>query len=100
MASSSAASRESDGNGKFIELDVLRSASGVKGIISQRVASGVITFSITKEFSRNGVLEWTSFFSEVEIDDFEEMYELVKKRIAELRTDPKVAQIRSPGKRS
>jgi hypothetical protein len=95
---STSAVRESDG--KFIELDVLRSASGVKGIISQRVASGVITFSITKEFSRNGVLEWTSFFSEVEMDDFDEMVELVKKRIAELRKDPTIAQIRSPGKRS
>jgi hypothetical protein len=84
---------------KFIELDVLRSASGTKGVISQRVSNGVITFSIVREFTRNGIADWTSFFAEGELDDFEDMVQLVKKRIAELRADPKVAPVRSPGRR-
>lgn len=80
---------------KFVELDVLRSASGTKGVISQRVSNGVITFSIVREFNRNGIADWTSFFAESELEDFEDMVQLVKKRIAELRADPAVAPVRS-----
>jgi hypothetical protein len=79
---------------KFIELDVLRSASGTKAVISQRTSNGVITFTIVKEFNRRGVADWTSFFAEDEIEDFEEMLGLVKVRIAELRADPRVAPVR------
>ena len=85
----------SDPDPKFIELDVLRSASGTKAVISQRVSNGVITFTIVKEFNRRGVADWTAFFAEDEIEDFEEMFFLVKTRIAELRKDPKVAPVRS-----
>lgn len=81
-------------NPNFIELDVLRSASGTKAVISQRTSNGVITFTIVKEFNRRGVPDWTSFFAEDELEDFEEMVGLVKARIAELRADPKVAPVR------
>lgn len=79
---------------KFLELDVLRSAAGTKAVISQRLSNGVITFTIVKEFNRRGVVDWTSFFAEDEIEDFEAMFSLVKARIAELRADPKVAPVR------
>lgn len=88
------ASGASDTAPKFIELDVLRSASGVKAVISQRTSNGVITFTIVKEFRRQGVSDWTAFFAEDEISDFEEMLALVKTRITELRADPKVSPIR------
>ena len=88
------ASGASDSDPKFRELDVLRSASGVKAVISQRTSNGVITFTIVKEFKRHGVADWTSFFAEDELDDFEEMLGLVKARLTELRADPKVAPIR------
>lgn len=86
-------------NDKFIELDVLRSANGTKGIISQRRSNGVITFSIVREFMRDGIAEWTSYFSEAQIDDFEEMLGMVKRRISELRADPKVAPLKVAGAR-
>lgn len=88
------ASGASDPDPKFIELDVLRSASGTKAVISQRTSNGVITFTIVKEFHRRGVTDWTAFFAEDEIDDFEEMLQLVKVRIGELRADPRVAPVR------
>ncbi len=89
------ASGVSDHGSKFRELDVLRSASGTKAVISQRISNGVITFTIVKEFKRHGVVDWTAFFAEDEIEDFEEMLKLVKQRIAELRADPKVEAIRT-----
>ena len=82
---------------RFVELDVLRSANGTKGIISQRVSNGVITFSIVKEFERDGIPDWTSFFTEVQLEDFQEMFELIKKRIGELRKNPKIAPLRMAG---
>lgn len=84
----------SDPDQKFIELDVLRSASGTKAVISQRTSNGVITFTIVKEFNRRGVADWTAFFTEDEMEDFEEMLGLVKTRIGQLRSDPKVAPVR------
>lgn len=64
------------------------------GIISQRRSNGVITFSIVREFERDGVPDWTSFFSEAQLEDFEQMLGMVKKRIAELRADPNVMPLR------
>ena len=80
---------------KFIVLDTLRSAGGTKGIISQRMSNGVITFSIVREFERDGVPDWTSYFSEAQLDDFESMLDLIKKRIIELRADPKIMPLRT-----
>ena len=89
----------SPSDSRFIELDILRSANGTKGIISQRVSSGAITFSIVKEFQRDGSPDWTSFFGESEFKDVEDMLSLLKKRIAELRKDPNVAPMRVAGAR-
>lgn len=89
----------SPSDSRFVELDVLRSANGTKGIISQRISNGVITFSIVKEFERDGMADWTSFFSENQFDDVHDMLELLKARIAELRADPKIAPMRIAGGR-
>lgn len=93
MASSASASPT--GDGRFIDLDTLNTASGVRGLITQRVSNGLITFSIVRVFERDGLEDWTSFFSEAQIDDFEEMLKMLKKRIAELRKDPKTAPLRA-----
>jgi hypothetical protein len=79
---------------KFIELDRLRTANGTEGIITQRIANGLITFSIVRVFERDGVEDWTSFFSEAQMDDFEHMLGMLKRRIAELRKDPKIAPLK------
>lgn len=87
----------SPSDSRFIELDILRDANGTKGIISQRISNGIITFSIVKEFERDGAPDWTSFFAEHQFKDVEDMLSLLKKRIAELRADPKVAPMRQAG---
>lgn len=89
----------SPSDSRFIELAILRSANGTKGIISQRVSNGVITFSIVKEFERDGMPDWTSFFGENQFEDIEDMLKLIKNKIAELRKDPKVAPLRLAGGR-
>lgn len=86
-------------NEKFVELDTIRMANGTKGIISQRLSNGVITFSIVRTFERDGVEDWTSYFSETQISDFEEMLKMVKARIKDLRADPKTAPLRVSGVR-
>jgi hypothetical protein len=98
MGSSTSVTPAPAESGKFIELDVLTSASGTRAIITQRIANGLITFSIVRVFQRDGVDDWTSFFSEAQIKDFEEMLVLVKKRIAELRDDPKVRPLSVAGR--
>lgn len=86
-------------NGKFIELDVLEMAVSngtIKGILTQRRSNGAITFSIVRTFDRDGIADWTSYFSEAQIEDFRKMTEMIEKRIKELRKDPKVMPLRSP----
>lgn len=90
-------------NDKFKPLDTLEMPGGknslIKGIISQRKSNGVITFAIVREFERDGIAEWTSFFSEAQMPEFKQMLELVEKRIAALRKDPNVAPLRAAGAR-
>ena len=81
-------------NTKFLELDVLRSADGVKAVISQRTSNGVITFAIVREYERDGVPEVTDFFPENLLESKRAMLDLVKARIAELRKDPKIMPAR------
>lgn len=71
--------------GSFTELDVLRSADGLKAIISQRKSTGVITCAIVKEFQRDGETVTTGFIPESLMDDYITMAQLAKKRIEELR---------------
>ena len=99
MHSSSSKSSGDRDNGKFIDLDTLQTANGTRGIITQRIANGVITFSIVRVFERDGIEDWTSFFSEAQLEDFETMLAMIKERIAELRRDPKVKQVTLAGGR-
>lgn len=94
----SSSSKSAD-DSKFIELDTLQTANGTRGVITQRIANGVITFSIVRVFERDGVEDWTSFFSEAQIDDFEQMLHMLKERIAELRRDPKTRPLCAVGGR-
>lgn len=68
-------------------------ANGLKAEISQRRSNGLITFSIVREFDRDGITDWTTYIPEHFMDDYVKMIEMVKSRIAELRADPKVAPI-------
>lgn len=90
-----AAPKTGDAAPKFVVLDTLKDASGITAQITQRTANGVITFSIFRVFERDGVEDWTSYFSEAQLSDFEEMLGNVKRRMAELRADPKVAPMRT-----
>ncbi len=69
----------------YADIDVLRSADGITAIISQRRSSGVLTFSIFKEFERDGVIEKTAFITEQLVDSYLAMAEMVKERITKLR---------------
>lgn len=99
MRSSSSKPSDDKDNGKFVVLDTLQTASGTRGIITQRIANGVMTFSIVRVFERDGIEDWTSYFSEAQMPDFEEMYQMIKDRIAELRRDPKTRPISAAGGR-
>lgn len=68
---------------RFRELDVLRSATGLKAIISQRVDSGLITFAIVREFPDGK----TSFIPEAMIDEYADMVENVRNRIRAIRLE-------------
>lgn len=68
-------------------------ANGLKASISQRRSSGLITFSIVREFDRDGITDWTTFIPEHFMDDYMKMLEMVKNRISELRADPKIAPL-------
>ena len=82
--------RVSDGKGdRFRELDVLRSADGLVGVISQRIETGVITFMIMREFplSNSGQMQKTSFIPEHMSDAFIQMAGMLKERIAKIRRE-------------
>ena len=85
------ASGSKGNNHLFRDLDVLRNAEGMKAIISQRLSNGVITFSIVREFVRDGQTETTSFIPMHQIDAFADLVTLVKKRCKELEADPDLA---------
>lgn len=81
-----------DKDGRFRELDKLRSADGMVGVISQRVETGVITFMIVREFpqSGSGEMQKTSFIPEHMLHSYVQMAETIGKRIAQLRLENKV----------
>ena len=81
--------RVGDGKGdRFRELDVLKSADGLVGIISQRIETGVITFMIMREFPlASGEMQKTSFIPEHMSDAFIAMAGMLKDRIAKIRRE-------------
>jgi heme exporter protein D len=79
--------------GPYVDLDTLKSADGIIGIISQRRSTGVLTFAVFKEFERDGILEKSSFVPENMGASYLAMVHLVLDRIAELKTTlPQVQQ--------
>lgn len=99
MGSGTSRAEQGGTNDKFLVLDKLTMANGITGTITQRRANGLITFSIVREFERDGVVDWTTFIPEHHIDDYITMLEMVKKRVAELRCDPKVPKLAVVGAR-
>ncbi len=78
----------------FHDLDKLRDSSGLVAIISQRHSNNVITFTILKEFERDGQVERTGFIPETLSGPYMDMVKLVMERIVELRKDPKIQAIK------
>ncbi len=75
----------------FQDLDTLRTSNDVIGIISSRPAGAggkrIITFSVMKEFLRDGKVERTAFFPASFLPDVRKMHDLLEKRIAELEAE-------------
>lgn len=68
----------------YDDLEVLRSADGVLGIISQHRANGALTFTILREYDQFGTYKRTSFFPENMVESYEAMRQLVMQKLAEL----------------
>ncbi len=69
----------------FQDLDRLRNAYGMVGIISQRLSSGLLTFSIFREFERDGEIARTAFIPEDLAEVFLEFSGIVIARVREIR---------------
>ncbi len=73
----------------FRDVDTLRTANDIIGIISSREDASsktgrVYTFCILKEFLRDGKVEKTSFFPAKLAPDVSRMIDMLSKRIGEL----------------
>jgi hypothetical protein len=77
--------RRSSTNTNYEDLDRLETAEGLVSIISLRRSTGVITFAIFKEYTRDGALEKSTFIPETLINAYIDLARLTEKRILELR---------------
>lgn len=68
----------------YADLEVLESADGVIGIISQHKHNGVVTFTILREYDHFGQYKRTSFFPENMMPSYLAMVALLSKRMAEI----------------
>jgi len=73
---------EPDDGKPFVDLEVLHSADGVKGVISLRRRNNQLTFMLTKEFSIDGEKKTTSFFPVHMLGSVEDMLQTLKTRMA------------------
>ena len=79
-------SPESSGtNPSFTDIDRLEDVNGLVAIISQRHATGALTFTIRKEFERDGIVAQSAFVGEHLIGAYIALATLVEQRIAEIR---------------
>jgi hypothetical protein len=52
----------------FRTIDCLRDPDGVVALVTERIADGRVSFSISKEYDRNGKQERTAYLSRRHID--------------------------------
>lgn len=97
--SSRVSESKSNGQPRFIEIDVLRNAEGMKAVITQRASNNVLTFAIVREFERDGMVENTSYIPETLIEAFLDLVHLTKKRIAEIRASGKIEPVKTVSRR-
>lgn len=71
----------------YVDVDRMQSADGVTAIISQRRATGLFTFSIHREFERDGFMEKTFFITETGMESYLAMLTMVREKIAKLIAD-------------
>lgn len=69
----------------YVDIDRLSNAYGLVAVISQRTNTGMLTFSIFKEFERDGVTERTTFIPEDMIEVYMDFAKLVHERMRVLR---------------
>lgn len=72
---------------QYIDLDKLKNADGITGIISQRISNRAITFALFKEFERDRRVERTSFIAASLRDSYLSMVGLVMTRIEDIARD-------------
>jgi hypothetical protein len=83
---------ESTMRAPYQDIDKLRNAYGMVAIISQRLSNGMVTFSIFREFERDGEIARTAFIPEDLADVFLDFSKLVVERVREIRNElPPVA---------
>lgn len=69
----------------YVDVDRLKNSHGMVSVISQRTRSGELTYSIFREFEREGGMDRTSFLPEHLIDEHIELIKMTRERMAELR---------------
>jgi hypothetical protein len=69
----------------FQDVDRLSNAYGMVGIISQRLSNGLLTFSIHREFERDGETGKTAFIPVDLADVYLDFAKIVVERMRELR---------------
>lgn len=69
----------------WVDVDRLESARGVVAVISQRPATGQLTYCIFREFPRRGETHRTGFIPEEMLADHIDMIRMVQARMQQLR---------------
>lgn len=74
----------------YVDVDKLQNSSRIVCVISQRRATGVLTFGIFREFDREGVVDRTSFIPEDLAEPYQDMVRMAIERMRELREHGKL----------
>ncbi len=69
----------------FVDVDKIRNAYQMVAVISQRPSNGLLTFSIFREFERDGRIDRTGFIPEDMADIYLDMAKMAVARMRELR---------------
>lgn len=69
----------------FVDVDTLRNSYDMVAIISQRLSNGQLTFSIFREFARDGETAKTAFIPEDMAEVYLDFAKIVVARMREIR---------------
>jgi hypothetical protein len=71
----------------YRDIDRMHNVYGMVAIISQRESNGLLTFSIFREFERDGEIARTAFIPEDLAEVYLDFSKLVIERVREIRTE-------------